>query len=349
MNLMKVLFMALGVQIQIHHQVQGVLLIDKFLLVSLSLIMTTFIPLCKANSSKLITNNYSMNIGTFKKSSVQKLTSFPTTGRGFYNSRLYYHNGHNVPLAFIASTTNTKIKGTSTSTGTGTTKHQSLFFHSTTVGISNNNKKKQLQVRRESSSSSILKASIESAKAITTSKYQNEQQPLKLNLITIKLNELETLLSSWNQPKYRAKQILHWVHEMGITDIDLMDNLPKKLRSLLKEYTSIGSLSLEVEAISKDGTRKRAYRLWDGQLIESVLMPYDDGRQTACISSQAGCAMGCVFCATGQMGFARQLTEDEIFEQVATFAAELKSENKRLSNVVMMGKCCFVFVYGTNS
>lgn len=66
-------------------------------------------------------------------------------------------------------------------------------------------------------------------------------------------------------------------------------------------------------------------------------MPYEDGRQTACISSQAGCAMGCVFCATGQMGFARQLTPDEIFEQVARFAAELSKEDKRLSNVVMMG------------
>jgi 23S rRNA (adenine2503-C2)-methyltransferase len=66
-------------------------------------------------------------------------------------------------------------------------------------------------------------------------------------------------------------------------------------------------------------------------------MPYEDGRNTACISSQAGCAMGCVFCATGQMGFARQLTPDEIFEQVARFAAELSKEDKRLSNIVMMG------------
>jgi hypothetical protein len=339
MTLMKVLFMALvGVQIQLHHQVQGVLFLrDKFLLVPSSIIMKSFIPLCKANSSKLFTNIYrgtsknTMNTRTLQ-SSLQKLTtSSPTSGRTYRSS--LYHNYHNVPLAFIASTTNSKIKVTGI-----TKKYQSLLFHSTSAGISNN--KKQLQLKRESSSfSSALKASIESDKTVTTSTYQNQQQPLKLNLITIKQNELETLLSSWNQPKYRAKQILHWVHEMGITDIDLMDNLPKKLRSLLKEYTSVGSLSLEVEAISKDGTRKRAYRLWDGQLIESVLMPYADGRQTACISSQAGCAMGCVFCATGQMGFARQLTEDEIFEQVATFAAELKSENKRLSNVVMMGEC----------
>lgn len=75
--------------------------------------------------------------------------------------------------------------------------------------------------------------------------------------------------------------------------------------------------------VSRDGTIKRAYELGDGQLIESVLMPYDDGRHTACISSQAGCSMGCVFCATGQMGFSRQLSANEIFEQASRFHAEL--------------------------
>jgi 23S rRNA (adenine2503-C2)-methyltransferase len=77
--------------------------------------------------------------------------------------------------------------------------------------------------------------------------------------------------------------------------------------------------------------------LHDGQLIESVLMPYEDGRRTACISSQAGCAMACAFCATGQMGFARQLTEAEIVEQALRFAQELVKRGERLSNVVMMG------------
>lgn len=115
-----------------------------------------------------------------------------------------------------------------------------------------------------------------------------------------------------------------------------MVDLPQKLRTLLKEKATIGSLHLEIEQISQDGTRKRAYKLHDGQMIESVLMPYEDGRRTACISSQAGCAMGCVFCATGQMGFSRQLTSEEIYEQVARFAIELKSEGERLSNVVMM-------------
>ena len=75
-------------------------------------------------------------------------------------------------------------------------------------------------------------------------------------------------------------------------------------------------------------------------LIESVLMPYNTNRRTACISSQVGCAMGCTFCATGQMGFSRHLSSGEIFEQAARFAAELKAKDERLSNVVFMGMGC---------
>ncbi|KAL3792897.1 hypothetical protein HJC23_004822 [Cyclotella cryptica] len=117
-----------------------------------------------------------------------------------------------------------------------------------------------------------------------------------------------------------------------------MTDLPLSLRNLLLERTTTtGHLRLHLQQTSVDGTIKRAYQLHDGQIIESVLMPYEDGRRTACISSQAGCAMGCVFCATGQMGFARQLTSDEIFEQVAKFATELRGRGERLSNVVLMG------------
>lgn len=105
-----------------------------------------------------------------------------------------------------------------------------------------------------------------------------------------------------------------------------MSNIPKTLRAQLSEFAKPSILEIALEQQSKDGTIKRAYRCHDGQLIESVLMPYEDGRYTACISSQAGCAQGCVFCATGQMGFARQLTSDEIFEQVARFAAELQQQ-----------------------
>jgi len=165
----------------------------------------------------------------------------------------------------------------------------------------------------------------------------DEEEPFKVNLLTLPLPELTTLLTSWGFPAYRSKQIHNNIFSQGILDIDNMNDIPKKLRTVLKERTTIGSLQLEIEQLSNDGTKKRAYKLHDGQMIESVLMPYEDGRRTACISSQAGCAMGCVFCATGQMGFARQLTSDEIYEQVARFATELSGEGERLSNVVMMG------------
>ena len=156
-------------------------------------------------------------------------------------------------------------------------------------------------------------------------------------MLTVPLPELETLVKAWGFKAFNARQIHNRIFDQGVTDIDDMSELPKQLRALLKERAAVGSLHLETEQISQDGTRKRAYKLHDGQLIESVLMPYEDGRRTACISSQAGCAMGCVFCATGQMGFARQLTAEEIFEQVARFASELKGDGERLSNVVMMG------------
>lgn len=183
-----------------------------------------------------------------------------------------------------------------------------------------------------------------------------DNPPPLLNLHTIKLDELQELVVSWGYPKFRGKQIYDWIREKGVTNPNDMKNVPKALRQTIVQFTTRdtgddasprdvdaggGALSLAFEAISKDGTRKRAYELRDGQLIESVLMgPYEDGRYTACISSQAGCAMGCVFCATGQMGFARQLSSDEIFEQVSRFASELKRENdasKRLSNIVFMG------------
>ena len=138
-------------------------------------------------------------------------------------------------------------------------------------------------------------------------------------------------------PAFRAKQVWDWLYTKGCTDFEAMTNLPKTLRHQLADQFHLGSLELATEQVSKDGTQKRVYRLPDGQLIESVLMPYADGRRTACISSQAGCAMRCAFCATGQMGFARHLSTEEIFEQALIFAQELQQEDQRLSNVVLMG------------
>ena len=157
------------------------------------------------------------------------------------------------------------------------------------------------------------------------------------NIYGYSKEDLEERFIKWGQPKFRAKQITQWIYEKGVSDFEQMTNLPKDLRSKLQESFSFGVLTVDVEQCSKDGTRKRLYRLQDGKQVESVLMPYQDGRRTACISSQAGCAMGCSFCATGQMGFARHLSAEEIFEQAQRFSLELQQKGERLSNIVLMG------------
>jgi 23S rRNA (adenine2503-C2)-methyltransferase len=191
----------------------------------------------------------------------------------------------------------------------------------------------------------------------STNNNQQEEQHRAVNLSTASLAELETLVVGLGHAKFRSRQIYQWIRHQGQTDPEQMINLPLQLRNDLVQHTQRSSLQLVLEQVSKDGTVKRAYRCGDGQVVESVLMPYADGRYTACISSQAGCAQGCVFCATGQMGFSRQLSRDEIYEQVARFATELTKQDKdnnnkqsetesqeqqnarqkRLSNVVFMG------------
>ena len=158
-----------------------------------------------------------------------------------------------------------------------------------------------------------------------------------IDLYTLSQGEMEQLLISWGEPRFRADQLWSWLYDQRVRDFDKMKNLPVALRQRLIAETCIGTLSLAAEQESKDGTIKRLYRLDDGQLIESVLMEYDDERRTACISTQAGCAMGCVFCATGQMGFARHLSTAEIFAQATYFAADLAARGERLSNIVLMG------------
>lgn len=163
----------------------------------------------------------------------------------------------------------------------------------------------------------------------------------KVNLLDLSKESLtEKLRDVGITESYRASQILQSVYSQGKRDFNEILQLPKDMRKILIDEFDIGSMETVVEQTSKDGTIKRAYRLKGGQEIEAVLMPYRDGRFTACVSSQAGCGMGCVFCATGQMGFARQLTATEIFEQAAIYSCELRARGKRLSNVVLMGMVC---------
>jgi 23S rRNA (adenine2503-C2)-methyltransferase len=160
----------------------------------------------------------------------------------------------------------------------------------------------------------------------------------KINLYDLDLNAITALVTEWGQPAYRAKQIMEWLYKHKVSHFDEMKTLPKPLRDRLAAETWLGDLEQVGEQASTDGqTVKRLFKLPDGQMIESVLMEYDDGRRTACISTQAGCAMGCVFCATGQMGFSRHLTAGEIVQQAIHFGRLLDAENDRLSNIVLMG------------
>ncbi len=152
------------------------------------------------------------------------------------------------------------------------------------------------------------------------------------------LDELTALVVGWGYPAYRARQVWRWLYVQKVIDVAQMANLPADLRERLAENVRLSALETVRQLFSADGdTVKWLFRLPDGQLIESVLMEYAGMRRTACLSTQAGCAMGCVFCATGQMGFARHLSAGEIIAQAVALARWLEEHGDRLSNVVLMG------------
>ncbi len=157
-------------------------------------------------------------------------------------------------------------------------------------------------------------------------------------ILDFSLSELSAMLSLWGYPAYRARQVWEWIYQHKVTEFETMRNVPAPLRERLHAEFRLLPFETVTELHSSDGeTVKRLWKLTDGQLIEGVLMAYDDNRRTACISTQAGCAMGCVFCATGQMGFARNLSAGEIVAQALEFARQLEAQGERLSNVVLMG------------
>lgn len=157
------------------------------------------------------------------------------------------------------------------------------------------------------------------------------------DLYELTLGELTDLVGEWGEPAFRAKQIWRWLYRQLATDPAEMLNLPLLLRQRLSDVGKIGQLVVVAEQQSADGeTEKRLFQLSDGETIETVLMRYER-RNTLCVSSQVGCAMGCHFCATGQMGFRRHLTAGEIVAQVITFERELRRGGQRLTNIVFMG------------
>jgi len=158
------------------------------------------------------------------------------------------------------------------------------------------------------------------------------------------LPTLTNLLQKWDEPAYRAIQVWQGLYQHLYNSPDEFTNLPKSLREKLADRLSFSPIKVRLFQDSSDEqTRKTLFELNDGHLIEAVLMRYDPntnsgkGRRTLCISTQAGCAMGCVFCATGQMGFSRHLSSGEIIAQVMYYARMLQVEDLAVTNIVFMG------------
>jgi 23S rRNA (adenine2503-C2)-methyltransferase len=170
----------------------------------------------------------------------------------------------------------------------------------------------------------------------------------KANIYDLNHDDLTILLKTWGEPDYRAAQIWEGLYQHLWSSPEEFTSLPKELRQKLGEnYTERKADSQTISSYnnlnpirmqkSSDGeTIKTLFELMDGKQVEAVLMRYSK-RRTLCISTQAGCAIGCVFCATGQMGFQRHLTSGEIVEQVLYFARQLALEHDQVTNIVVMG------------
>ena len=155
------------------------------------------------------------------------------------------------------------------------------------------------------------------------------------DILELSLAELETWCAERGVARYRAGQVTAWLYQRGVRDFHEMTNVACGLRDELAASFTIGSLTLAKVSRSSDGTQKLLLRLRDGATIESVLIP-DGERLTLCVSTQVGCAMGCTFCATGQMGLRNNLTAGEIVWARREAARLPSSTPRRLGNVVFM-------------
>jgi 23S rRNA (adenine2503-C2)-methyltransferase len=154
----------------------------------------------------------------------------------------------------------------------------------------------------------------------------------------IYFDNLKKQLKREKFPAYRAKQIIHSVFKEGVGDFNQIKNIPSSLIQYLNKNIQITTLKAEKVLNSKNGsTTKCLFLTSDSEKIESVLMKFKDKRNTVCVSSQVGCQLGCKFCATGTMKFGRNLSSDEICDQVLYFHQELISKGKRITNIVFMG------------
>ena len=156
----------------------------------------------------------------------------------------------------------------------------------------------------------------------------------RVDLKSLNVDELTSYIESLGEKKFRANQIYQWMHEKLVTDFDSMKNVPSKLLDTLKENAHLTALTpIRVQTSKIDGTKKFLFKLYDGNVIESVLMKYHHGN-SVCISSQVGCKMGCRFCASTLDGCVRNLLPSEMLDQVYRIQ---DSTGERVSNIVIMG------------
>lgn len=182
---------------------------------------------------------------------------------------------------------------------------------------------------------------------VITSAEQSDQAAKKVNLLGMSKDELSAFFVSLGENSFRATQVMKWIYQFGVTDFFEMTNISKKLQHKLHEVACVVPPTVKYKEFSQDGTRKWVFEVAGGSLVETVLIPADDGKQfgrkTLCISSQVGCALDCSFCSTGKQGFERDLTPSEIIGQLWV-ANQSYMENvpptereNRVTNVVMMG------------
>jgi 23S rRNA (adenine2503-C2)-methyltransferase len=162
---------------------------------------------------------------------------------------------------------------------------------------------------------------------------------IKSDIRKFTLPALEQLVQQLGEPKFRARQIWSWLWQKGVHSFDEMTSLSKGLRQQLNEGFAIRAITEDRRQLSKDGTIKTRFRLFDGNMIETVLIPVpEEDRFTVCVSCQVGCSLSCSFCATGQMQRSRNLEAAEIFDQVLLVNRQcLESFNHPLTNIVYMG------------
>jgi len=154
------------------------------------------------------------------------------------------------------------------------------------------------------------------------------------NIKELTLEELKEALKKWGEPQFHAKQIFSWVYKKGVLDFDQMSDLPLGLRECLKANFYLGGLKLVNTLKSRDGTEKFLFALRDKNIIEAVIIPTEK-RITGCVSTQAGCKFGCKFCASGLLGYKRNLSVGEILDEILYL--KNNSKDKKLTHLVFMG------------